>query len=339
METSTEIKLVTKPKIVHKLQEFGASVTKRLEDLNINNLVATEDSMKSLKELRAELNKELANFEDQRKFIKNEIMNPFNEFEGVYKTEIADKYKSAIDMLKDKIALVETKIKDEKKAKVKTYYDELCLAEKINFIPFEKVGLDINLSTSEKAFKEKCSEFINRVIDDLNLIKTTDFQAEILTEYKVSLNASLAITTVKTRKENEKIETARLLQVLINNRMAKVKSLGMIYDDFTKTFVYNDEVFITYSFIHDSSNDEFTKKFIECEEKIKETERAKNSISDQGQIHFATSGTSSPISTPIVKETSKEELVTASFEVTGTMAQLKVLGQYMKDNQINYKNI
>lgn len=337
METSTEIKLVTKPKIVHKLQEFGASVTKRLEDLNINNLVATEDSVKSLKELRAELNKELANFEDQRKFIKGEIMNPFNEFEGIYKTEIADKYKLAIDTLKDKIAIVETKIKDEKKAKVKSYFDELCLSERIDFITFEKLGLDINLSTSEKAYKEKCDEIINKTIDDLNLIKTTEFEAEILTEYKTSLNVSQAITTVKTRKANEAIEAERLLQAQISKRGALLKALGMLFDEMTKCYVYDDETFITEAFLKTSTPDEFTKKYIEFEVKIKDIERAKAQAVNAPQTEIKFEPKPTTISAPTVKET--EEIVTASFEVKGTMSQLKALGQYMRTNNIIYKNI
>jgi len=44
-----------------------------------------------------------------------------------------------------------------------------------------------------------------------------------------------------------------------------------------------------------------------------------------------------PLKAPVKKE--KIELVTAQFEATATFAQLKALGQYMKDNNITYKNI
>ena len=57
-----EIQLVQVPKIVHRLQEAGARVTERLKELGVESLVATEDTVKVLKELRAELNKELADF-------------------------------------------------------------------------------------------------------------------------------------------------------------------------------------------------------------------------------------------------------------------------------------
>jgi hypothetical protein len=337
METKSEIKLVTVPKIVHKLKEVGFDVTKRIEELNLKNIVATEDTMKSLKDLRAELNKELAEFEEQRKFVKNGILSPYNEFNVIYETEISEKYKEAIDLLKDKIGSIELKIKDEKKTKVKDYYNELCLAEKIDFIPFEKIGMDINLSTTEKAYKEKCNEFVNKTIDDLNLIKTTEFEAEILTEYKSTLNISQAITTVKTRKANEAIEKERLLQIEINRRVAKIKSLGMLFDEMTKCYLYDDEIFIAETFIKNSTVEEFTKKFIEYDEKIKEIERAKNQIDSPEQAKGMVQPQIQFISAPTIKE--KEDTVTASFEVTGTIAQLKALGQYMKSNNITYKNI
>ena len=130
MEENNEvIKLVAKPKIAHKLNELGASVTQRIKDLNLENLVATEETVKSLKELRADLNKELESFEEQRKFVKNGILNPYNEFEALYKIEISEKYAGAINILKDKIAQVENKIKQEKRENIKRYFDELCISQ------------------------------------------------------------------------------------------------------------------------------------------------------------------------------------------------------------------
>ncbi len=91
------------PKIVHRLQAVGARVTERLKELGVDTLVATEDTVKSLKDLRAELNKELTEFESQRKWVKEGVLNPYNEFETIYKAEISEKYKGAIDTLKTKI--------------------------------------------------------------------------------------------------------------------------------------------------------------------------------------------------------------------------------------------
>ena len=52
---------------------------------------------------------------------------------------------------------------------------------------------------------------------------------------------------------------------------------------------------------------------------------------------LSTKETTQTISAPITE--TKIDLVTASFQVTGTMAELKSLGAYMKNNGITYKNL
>jgi len=327
-----EIQLVQVPKIVHRLQEAGARVTERLKELGVESLVATEDTVKVLKELRAELNKELANFESQRKWVKEGILNPYNEFEAIYKTEISEKYKGAIDTLKTKIETVENKVKAEKRDRVKLFFEELCTAEGLDFIPFDKVGLDINLSTSEKKYKDQCVEFVARVRDDLNLIRTEEFEVEILAEYKKSLNVAQAITTVRDRKANEKAEADKLKLAESLRRKKAMIDAGMAFDEFTKAYFYDDEVFLTETFVINASKEEFALRLAECVEKIRE-DKVVNP--QQGEMTFA-----APVAAPTLYTAHKaEELVKAQFEVTGTMAQLMALGQYMRDNHITYINI
>src|SRR5690606_32514635 len=142
------------PVIQHKLVEVGANVTKRIEELNLSNLIATDETIKSLKDLRAELNKEFTDFEGQRKALKQAVADPYVEFESVYNVEISAKYKQAVELLKDKISVFENNVKAEKKASIELYFKELCDASKIDFLKFSDTGLEINLSTSEKQYKE-----------------------------------------------------------------------------------------------------------------------------------------------------------------------------------------
>lgn len=328
-----EIQLVQVPKIVHRLQEVGARVTARLAELGVETLVATEDTVKALKDLRAELNKELTEFETQRKWVKEGVLNPYNEFETIYKAEISEKYKGAIDTLKTKIETVETKVKAEKRDRVKLYFDELCTAEGLDFVPFDKAVPEVNLSTSEKKYKEQCAEFITKVQDDLNLIRTEEHQPEILAEYKKTLNSALAITTVRQRKEAEKAEAERLKIAETLRRQKEVIDAGMVFDEFTGTYIYKDEVMMTKSFVATATKEEYALKLAECQEKIRE-DRVANP--EQGEMTFA-----APVAAPTVAPAAQktEELVKAQFEVTGTLMQLKALGQYMRDNKITYKNI
>ena len=338
-----QIKLVQHPIIAHKLQEAGKEVSKRIEELELDKQVATVETVKSLKELRAELNKELADFEAQRKQIKEGVNNPYNEFEGIYKTEISEKYKSALDTLKDKIAFVENKIKSEKKQSVETYFNELCVSERIDFITFDKLGIEINLSTSEKKYKEQVYDYIQKVNDDLALIKSTDFEAETLTEYKLSLNVSNAITSVKTRKESEAAEKAKLKAQETQSRKNLLQTLGMNYVEITNSFEFNADVYVTVTEIYNLSKEDFTTKVSECEAKIndlKAKELASKPQTNGSKVETVSKPVqvSTPITAPKV-EKEAEPLKKASFEVTATMTQLRALGAYMKENNITYKNI
>lgn len=356
MITENQIKLTQSPVITHKLQEAGKAVTKRLEQLEIDKQIATIETVKSLKDLRAELNKELTDFETQRKFIKEGVNNPYNEFENIYKVEISEKYRSAIDLLKDKIAFVEDKVKSDKKESVEVYFKELCISEKIDFILFEKLGIEINLSTTEKKYKEQVNEYITKVVDDLNLIKSTDFEAEILTEYKSSLNVSTAITTVKNRKEKEKAEEERLKAERTQSRKNYLLSLGMSYVEITNAYEYNADIYISLADITFLTNDQYIPKVAECEVKIndvKAKELTLKSLEIEVEVTpevvvYSKKEVVAPIAVPISKpiEAPKievlkevEPLKKASFEVTATMTQLRALGAYMKENNITYKNI
>lgn len=77
-------------------------------------LVCTEETRGNVKKIRAELGKEFSAMEEQRKRVKEAIMEPYNRFEEVYKQCIADPYKKADAELKRRVDDVETGLKAEK---------------------------------------------------------------------------------------------------------------------------------------------------------------------------------------------------------------------------------
>lgn len=337
----TKIELVQSPIIKHQLIKVGANVQKRLDDLKIKNQIATIDTVKSLKDLRAELNKELAEFEARRKFIKSEVLKPYDEFNATYEAEISGKYNNAISILKDKIAEVENKIKADKKVKIETYFKELCISEKIDFITFERLNLDINLSTTEKAYKQKVNEIITKVTDDLALIKTNENKAEILVEYKKTLNVSKAITEVNERKQKEKEEAAKIKQAKIMQRTNYITKLGLNFLDVTNSYEYpNSDIYITYADISEMENDKYIEKVAEIEAKIKSLKEAeaKNKVETPEVTEIKKTITTTPAAA--IKAPLKEEpKVMAKFQVTGTRKQLIKLGEYMKENNLIYINL
>lgn len=185
------------PIIVEQLQEVKAEVTAKVEQAL--SLVCTEDTVKDVKKVKSDLNKELKDYEDRRKAVKTAIMKPYNDFEEIYKDCISDTYKKADTELKGKIDSVENELKKKKRIEVLCYFAELCEANSLDFITFENANINVTLSASMKSLKEQAKAFVDKIVGDLNLIDTQEHKDEIFYEYKQSLNVSNAITTVANR--------------------------------------------------------------------------------------------------------------------------------------------
>lgn len=185
------------PIIVEQLQQVKAEVAAKV-DFALR-LVCTEDTVKDVKKVRSELNKELAEYEASRKAVKKAILTPYEQFEVVYKDCVSDTYKKADTELKHKIDSVENELKAQKAAEVKAYFDEYLQSKGIDFVTFESAHINVTLSASMKSLKEQAKAFIDKIADDLALIDTQEHKDEILYEYKQSLNVSNAITTAANR--------------------------------------------------------------------------------------------------------------------------------------------
>ena len=263
------------------------------------------------------------------------MLNPYNEFEGLYKTEVSEKYKTAIDKLKDKIAQVENKMRDERKESLETYFDELCQSEKIDFLTFDRLNLKINLSDSLKSYKDRINEVVSKVVDDLSLIDTHLHKAEVMVEYRSTLNVAKSIKDVTDRKEKERVEKERLRVIETNRRIDAVKRLGMTYLDMTNAYEFDAEIYITAEHLKTLSHEEFNTRLVELQEAIKAKKEAVTA--PEQPVKQPEKPISAPLQAPVVEKTA--ELRSASFEVVGTMEQLRALGQYMRDHNIQYKNI
>lgn len=185
------------PVIEEQLKQLSDEIDKKVE--NAKSLVCTEETVKEVKQVRASLNKEFEELENQRKFVKEKVLTPYMQFEEVYKKCVTEKYKSADSELKNKVSSVENKLKSRKEQELKDYFEEYKVANKIDFVNYQSANINVTLTASMKSLKEQAKKFIDKIVNDLNLIETQEHKAEILVEYKQSLNISQAITTVTNR--------------------------------------------------------------------------------------------------------------------------------------------
>ena len=209
------ITLQQEPVIIYeKIKSVGEEVQKRISDLNLENQLVTEDTIKAVKGIRTDLNKEFAAFEEQRKFIKNAVTKPYQEFEEKYKEFIATHYNNADNTLKNKILVFENQLKEDKAERLKSYFTELCQSLQIDFLTFEQVKLNVTLSASEKSLKETISAFVEGVKKDLDLLKSIpesdEFKAEVLHDYKKSLDMANTLRITQERKKAKEEELKRI---------------------------------------------------------------------------------------------------------------------------------
>lgn len=211
----TLIKLTQSPVIDYAgIKGISELVDKRMKALNIDSQVATTDTVKSLKAMRATLNKEYKEYEEQRKTIKNLIAKPYQAFESEYKNLIATKFIAADSTLKSKIMSVDNEVKEQKEEKVKAYFEELTESKGIDFINFSQVGLNITLTVSEKKLKEEVTVFVEKIADDLQTIEVlpedAEFKTEVLVEYRNTLDRNHSIKVIQDRRaELKRIEEAK----------------------------------------------------------------------------------------------------------------------------------
>lgn len=207
------------PIIEEQLKELSAEIDKKVKDAK--GLVCTEDTVKEVKQVRADLNKEFKEVEQQRKNVKEQVLAPYIKFEEIYKTYISDKYKSADSNLKLKIDTIENELKKAKKKEVYEYFYEYRNSLNFDFVDYERANINVTLTATMKSLKEQVRLFLDKISDDLNLIETQENKVEILVEYKKTLNVSNAIATIKNRYKA--IEEEKKQEEIVNQRMEEEK--------------------------------------------------------------------------------------------------------------------
>ena len=208
MSENTEIIVVKQlPIIEERLKQVSAEID--IMVAKAKSLVCTEDTVKEIKKTRTALSKQFSELEEQRKTVKNAVMTPYNSFELVYKNCISGKFKAADADLKAKIDAVEDELKNVKAKEVQDYFTELCAVKEIDFASWEQSGINVTLSASKKTLKEQAKDFVEHIVDDLEVISAQTHKNEVLAEYKPTLNLSASIKHVNEIHERIEAEQKR----------------------------------------------------------------------------------------------------------------------------------
>lgn len=213
-EQGNLIQIVQLPIIKERLHQLKGYVDQQVADAMA--MICTEETVTEVKKIRAELSRVFSEAEEQRKAVKMAVMQPYLDFEAVYKTCISDAFKKADADLRDKIVSVESEMKARCEDGLRAFFEEYKQANGISFLKYEQVGVVVSMADAKaktqppKKLREQIEKFILRVCMDVDMILCMENAHEILNEYEQTLNASQAISIVTLRHKN--IEAAMVEQ-------------------------------------------------------------------------------------------------------------------------------
>lgn len=201
-DNSLALRCVQAPVISEDLE----GVKRKLELVlaEVAQLPDNDESMKRIKARRAELNREFAAMEEQRKEVKRQVLQPYTQAEEKYKVCIADPYRAADAQLKQRVDGYQEGLKQDCRNRLEEYFDELCQVHGVDFLRFSQAGVMVDMAMARQKELRKAMEaieaFVLRVRGDLDAILPLEDAPEVLAEYRENLDLSGAILTVKNRK-------------------------------------------------------------------------------------------------------------------------------------------
>lgn len=289
------------PIIEEHLQLVKSDVETRTR--NAMQLVCTEETRKDVKSIRTELSKEFAEMENQRKRVKEAIMEPYNQFEAVYKECISDPYKKADAELKKRIDEVESGLKSDKEKAIRDYFNELCKANNLPWLRFEQMGLKIGLSTSVNGTKTALTSTVLRISNEVLELSRYENAAELMVEYKKSLNMALALSTIRARQEQIELQKqyeAQRRAALEQQRAAEEK----------------------------------------VQQAVAEAQETQQSAAEPPIEEVTAQTEETPTEAPVaVQEQAQPTIYEVKFAVRGTIEQLKKLKQFIMQEGMSYDDI
>ena len=241
-ETNTALIQITQfPEIMENLRILREGWEKRAEEAG--SLVCTEESVQSLKEMRAQMRKEFDEADTQRKAVKEAYMAPWAAVEATWKECVAEPFKRADAALKGEIAGFETKLKEDCRQQLAEYYTELCEVSGVDFLSMDKAmeigNIKINLSDAKARTPRKIMDQLAAVVaqvgDGMDQISRMDEKDrnEIYVEFKRLLNVGAAVAAVQERRrkvqamEQEARERAEA-QARMNEARAKAEAVAPV---------------------------------------------------------------------------------------------------------------
>lgn len=207
-------------------------------------LACTEETYKVVKERRTALNRDRKDLDARRMAVQKQIMQPFEEFDVVYKECVTNVYGPADKLLKERISEIENGLKAEKEKKVIAYFSELAKANGVEWVDYQDMVIAVTMSASLKSLKATVKGYIDGVVKDVNCINGMENAPEIMAEYKQCRNLAVAINSVSQRKDRiarEEAERKQRLEAQLRAQEAEKAVLNVAEEELSAPQVMGTE--------------------------------------------------------------------------------------------------
>ncbi|MDO5146113.1 MAG: DUF1351 domain-containing protein [Eubacteriales bacterium] len=323
-------------------EELEAAVRAKVD--SYKGIVYTEDTLKSAKADRAELNNLLKAIEDRRKKVKEIINQPYADFEKELKSVTA-LIKSQTEEIGKQIDSFEDRQREEKKQKIQEAYD-LAIGDLKEVLPFTKVfdprylnkTYKLNTAISEvnariekvkrdlETIESVCGKYALNAKDVY--VRTLDLSKALAEEKRLKeLEEKLEAERIRKEKEAEerrkdeeqrRIEAERLRKEEEERRAEAARAAEQAKAQQKEEIPWQDEAAV-----------QEIAEAVTSGMSIPETEQVQPAQEEQAVDPFEQKK----------QEPAPEKKVRAKFFAIGTREQLKALTQYMKDNGIKYGKV
>lgn len=213
------------------------SVRQNLESLlaDISTLPFNDEALKYVKQIRANLSRDFEQMETQRKAVKRQVMEPYDQAEKKYKEYIADPYRAADQTLKAWVDNYQNGLKKKCEDYLRAYFSEVCQSYHIDFLKFEDCGVVVDMAVARqkepRKAMDKIYDFVNRVQTDVETIMNLDHAAEVFAVYRKRLNLAEALAFVDSQQQaaqqaQEKISAMKQTAAIEAEAIKKVEAVA-----------------------------------------------------------------------------------------------------------------
>ena len=186
-------------------EELKAEISEKMQEYK--SLAFTAETIQDAKKDRAKLNKLRTAFEDERKKVKKQCMEPYEKFERQVK-ELTALIDEPIRLIDSQIKEVEENRKAQKRKEIEELFSGIGFQ---TFVTLEKIWDEkwLNVSVPMSRIEEQMKTRMYQIGNDVMTIKNLpQFSFEALEVYKKSLDLTMAIQEGQRLSEIQKRKAA-----------------------------------------------------------------------------------------------------------------------------------